>query len=45
MTTLRDAQQASKEWIERFGQSDSKEAQALRKRVSALFARTEGTMN
>ena len=45
MTTLRDAQQASKEWIERFGQSDTKEAQALRKRVSALFARTEGTMN
>ena len=45
MTTLRDAQQASKEWIERFGQSDTKEAQVLRKRVAALFARAEGTMN
>ena len=45
MATLRDAQQASKEWIERFGQSDSKEARALRERVVALFARAEGTMN
>ena len=45
MTTLRDAQQASKEWIERFGRSDSREAQALRKRVAALFDRAEGTMN
>ena len=45
MATLRDAQQASKEWIERFGQSDSKEARALRERVAALFARAEGTMN
>ena len=45
MTTLRDAQQASKEWIERFGQSDTKEARALRERVAALFRRAEGTMN
>ena len=45
MTTLRDAQQASKEWIERFGQSDTREAQALRRRVAALFQRAEGTMN
>ena len=45
MTTLRDAQQASKEWIERFGQSDTKEARALRERVAALFQRAEGTMN
>ena len=45
MTTLQQAQQASKEWIERFGQSDSREANALRQRVAALFARAEGTMN
>ena len=45
MATLRDAQQASKEWIERFGQSDTREAQALRRRVAALFQRADGTMN
>ena len=45
MTTLQQAQQASKEWIERFGQSDTREANALRQRVAALFARAEGTMN
>ena len=45
MTTLQQAQQASKEWIERFGQSVTREANALRQRVAALFARAEGTMN
>ena len=45
MTTLKQAQEASKEWIERFGQSDTPEARALRERVAVLFARAEGTMN
>ena len=45
MTTLKQAQEASKEWVERFGQSDTPEARALRERVAVLFARAEGTMN
>ena len=45
MTVLTDAQQASKDWIEEYGQSDTPEAQALRERVKVLFDRAEGTMN
>lgn len=45
MGTLRDAQQASMEWIEAWGASDTPEALALRARVRALFDRAEGTMN
>ncbi len=45
METLKDAQQASKDWIEQFGTQDTPEAQALRERVKVLFARAEGTMN
>ena len=45
MTTLKQAQQASKEWVERYGTSDTPEAEALRQRVNALFSRAEGTMN
>ena len=45
MRVLTDAQQASKDWIETYGQSDTPEAQALRERVKVLFDRSEGTMN
>lgn len=45
METLKQAQQASADWIDRFGTSDTPEANALRARVSELFARAEGTMN
>ncbi len=42
---LKQAQQASAQWIDQFGTSDTPEAQALRARVSELFSRAEGTMN
>ena len=45
MRVLTDAQQASKDWIETYGQSDTPEAQVLRERVKVLFDRSEGTMN
>ena len=45
LQTLKDAQQASAEWIEESGTSDAPEAIALRQRIAALFARSEGTMN
>ena len=45
METLTIAQQASKEWIERHGASDTPEAKALRARIQTLFERSEGTMN
>ena len=45
MQTLKDAQQASRDWIEQFGQTDTTEAQTLRQRVKVLFDRAEGTMN
>jgi len=43
--TLKEAQSASAQWIERHGTSDRPEAQALRERISELFRRAEGTMN
>ena len=45
LQTMKDAQQASVEWIESWGQSASPEAMALRRRIGALFLRAEGTMN
>ena len=45
LQTLKDAQQASAQWIEEFGTSDTPEAAALRRRIGELFARAEGTMN
>ena len=45
LQTLKDAQMASAQWIEEYGQSDSPEAQALRERIGDLFARAQGTMN
>ena len=45
LTTLKDAQKASADWIDRYGASDTPEAAALRDRIGDLFQRAEGTMN
>ena len=45
MQTLKDAQQASADWIDRSGTSDAPEAVALRERIGVLFQRADGTMN
>ena len=45
MATLKQAQEASSQWIEQWGDSDDPEAQELRRRVGELFSRSEGTMN
>lgn len=42
---LKQAQQASAQWIENQGSQDTPEAVALRSRVAELFSRAEGTMN
>ena len=45
LETLKEAQQASADWIDRYGASDLPEAVALRERIGDLFLRAEGTMN
>ena len=45
LETLKEAQQASAEWINVYGASDLPEAVALRERIGELFLRAEGTMN
>ncbi len=45
LATLKEAQQASAEWIDACGSSDLPEAAALRERIGDLFQRAEGTMN
>ncbi|MBR6575491.1 MAG: ATP-dependent DNA helicase RecG, partial [Clostridia bacterium] len=45
LTTLKDAQKASADWIDQYGASDTPEAIALRERIGDLFTRAEGTMN
>ncbi|MGM9548242.1 MAG: ATP-dependent DNA helicase RecG [Faecousia sp.] len=45
LATMKDAQQASADWIDASGASDAPEAKALRERIGELFARAEGTMN
>ena len=45
LQTLKDAQAASAQWIDNFGTSDSREANALRNRIASLFATTDGTLN
>ncbi len=45
LQTLKDAQTASAQWIDTQGTADTPEANALRQRIAALFARSEGTMN
>jgi ATP-dependent DNA helicase RecG len=45
LQTLKDAQQASAQWIDEYGTGDTPEANALRERIGDLFLRAEGTMN
>ena len=45
LATLKEAQQASADWIDQYGASDLPEAKALRERIGDLFRRAEGTMN
>ena len=45
LQTLKQAQQASADWIDTQGSADTPEAVALRNRIGDLFARAEGTMN
>ena len=45
LATLKEAQQASAEWIDQYGASDLPEAAALRDRIGDLFQRAAGTMN
>ena len=45
LTTLKEAQAASAEWINTYGTADTPEAIALRDRIGDLFTRAEGTMN
>ena len=45
LVTLKQAQQASADWINDYGASDVPEAVALRDRIGDLFERAEGTMN
>ncbi len=45
MQTLKDAQQASAQWINLEGTSDAPHSVALRQRIYGLFQRAQGTMN
>ena len=45
LQTLKEAQQASADWIDTEGTAETPEAQALRSRIGELFLRAQGTMN
>ena len=45
LQTLKQAQQASADWIDREGTAQTPEGRALRQRIGELFLRAEGTMN
>ena len=45
LETLKQAQQASAQWMDTSGTADTPEAKNLRSRISALFLRAKGTMN
>ena len=45
LQTLKQAQLASKDWIETEGTADTPEGIALRRRIAELFKRAQGTMN
>ena len=45
LQTLKQAQQASADWIDTQGAANTPEAAALRQRIGELFQRAEGTMN
>jgi ATP-dependent DNA helicase RecG len=45
LATLKQAQEASANWIDTAGTADTPEGEALRARIGQLFLRAEGTMN
>ena len=45
LQTLKQAQQASAQWINEMGTAQTREAVALRQRIGQLFQRAQGTMN
>lgn len=45
LQTLKQAQQASAQWIDTEGSADTPEAEALRCRIGELFLRAQGTVN
>ena len=45
LATLKQAQEASANWINTAGTADTPEGEALRARIGQLFLRAEGTMN
>ena len=45
LVTLKQAQLASKTWIETEGTADTPQSRAMRQRIGALFLRAQGTMN
>ena len=45
LTTLKQAQEASANWIDTEGTADTAPAKALRERIAELFRRSQGTMN
>ena len=45
LATLKQAQEASAQWIETEGTAETSEGEALRRRIGQLFLRSEGTMN
>ena len=45
LQTLKQAQQASVQWIDTEGTASTPEAQALRARIGTLFLKAQGTMN
>ena len=45
LATLKQAQQASKDWIEQEGTANTREAENLRRRIGTLFLRAQNTMN
>jgi ATP-dependent DNA helicase RecG len=45
LQTLKQAQQASADWIDTEGTADTPESKALRARIGSLFSRTHGALN
>ncbi len=45
LQTLKQAQQASAQWIEAEGSATTPEAEAMRRRIGELFLRAQGTVN
>ncbi len=45
LQTLKDAQRASADWIDREGTAHTPEAEALRSRIAQLFQRSQNTIN